>query len=99
MIQASRVYWILRPTPCVPISIHFSFHFLEKRHTIELCPRCRLEQARSMAIMLPEQAVLSCILGPVKLKYQLSRLANMVGWVLMEKVLGPSSGSLERSFK
>ena len=86
--------WFPQPMPRTLVSAHFYIYLLGKDHTIELCPRCRLEQARSIPIMLPEQAVLSCILGPVKSKYQLSLLANIAGWMLVEKVPGASSGSL-----
>lgn len=46
-----------------------------------------------MAIMLVEQAVLSCILGPRKLKYQLNLLAKIDGEVPVAELVGPSSGS------
>lgn len=49
-----------------------------------------------MAIMLVEQAVLSCMLGPRKSKYQLSLLAKMDGEVPVAVFVGDSSGSFAR---
>lgn len=46
-----------------------------------------------MAIMLVEQAVLSCMLGPCKSKYQLSLLAKIDGEVPVAAFVGAVSGS------
>lgn len=63
-------------------------------HTIELCPLLRLWHARSIVIILEEQAVLTCMLGPLRSKYQLSRFAWILGLVEVANIFAAVSGSL-----
>lgn len=70
----------------VSVSLHFWTLLFLARHTIELCPLRKLWHARSTVIILDEQAVLTCMLGPLRSKYQLSRFAWMLGLVAVDTI-------------
>jgi hypothetical protein len=55
-------------------------------HTMLLCPLLKLWHARSTVIILDEQAVLTCILGPLRSKYQLSLFAWILGLVAVDTI-------------
>lgn len=62
---------------------------------MELWPHRSDWQARSIATMLEEHAVFSCMLGPFRSKYQLSLLAKIETEAPVAVFAGASSGSLE----
>jgi hypothetical protein len=61
---------------------------------MELSPFRKDVHARSIPTMLPEQAVSMCILGPSRLKYQLTRFASIARAVPVIAVRGFVSGSM-----
>lgn len=62
--------------------------------TMDASRLCKLWQARCVATILEEQAVSTCIFGPLKSKYQPSLLANRAGDVPLDTCVGASSGAL-----
>lgn len=67
--------------------------------TIEASPLCKLWQARCVATMLDEQAVSTCIFGPLRSKNHPSLLANSAGDVPVVICVGASSGTLTVIFR